>query len=87
MRAFMAVEVNTELVDKIIEIQKTLAEANAMVKFVEPENLHFTFKFLGDITPEKAEAIIEYGRRKGQKITVHLILQSKELEYFQTWDI
>ena len=58
MRAFMAVEVNKELIYKISDIQKTLAEANAMVKFVEPENLHFTFKFLGDITPEKAEAII-----------------------------
>ena len=64
MRAFMAVEVNQELVYKISEIQKTLAEANAMVKFVEPENLHFTFKFLGDITPEKAEAIIEMTEEK-----------------------
>ena len=64
MRAFMAVEVNSKLVDKIIEIQKTLAEANALVKFVEPENLHFTFKFLGDITPEKAEAITNMAENK-----------------------
>ena len=45
MRAFMAVEVNTKLVDAIIEVQKILAEANAQIKFVEPENLHFTFKY------------------------------------------
>jgi len=64
MRAFMAVEVNKGLVDEIIEIQKMLAEANALVKFVEPENLHFTFKFLGDITPEKAKAILEMAEEK-----------------------
>lgn len=64
MRAFMAIEVNSKLIDKIIEIQKTLAEANALVKFVEPENLHFTFKFLGDITPEKAEAITNMAENK-----------------------
>jgi len=64
MRAFMAVEVNKKLVDEIMEIQKMLAEANALVKFVEPENLHFTFKFLGDITPEKAETISEMAEEK-----------------------
>lgn len=64
MRAFMAVEIDTELVDKISEIQKKLAEANAQVKFVEPENLHFTFKFLGDIIPEKAESIINMAEEK-----------------------
>jgi 2'-5' RNA ligase len=64
MRAFMAVEVDTELVDKISEIQKNLAEANAQVKFVEPENMHFTFKFLGDISPEKAESIINMAEEK-----------------------
>jgi RNA 2',3'-cyclic 3'-phosphodiesterase len=64
MRAFMAVEVNTKLIDGIIEIQKTLAEANALVKFVEPENLHFTFKYLGDITPETAETITNMAEQK-----------------------
>ena len=64
MRAFMAIEVNSKLLDKILKIQKTLAEANALVKFVEAENLHFTFKFLGDITPEKAEAIANMAEEK-----------------------
>jgi len=66
MRAFVAVELDTELVDKISEIQKNLAEANAQVKFVEPENLHFTFKFLGDISPEKAESIIRMAEEKAK---------------------
>ena len=64
MRAFMAIDVNSKLIDKIIEIQKTIAEANALVKFVEPENLHFTFKFLGDVTPEQVETIINMAESK-----------------------
>jgi RNA 2',3'-cyclic 3'-phosphodiesterase len=64
MRAFMAIELNSKLVDKIVEIQKTIAEANALVKFVEPENLHFTFKFLGEITPEQVETIINMAESK-----------------------
>ena len=64
MRAFMAIELNSKLVDKIIEIQKTIAEANALVKFVEPENLHFTFKFLGEITPKQVENIINMAESK-----------------------
>lgn len=64
MRAFMAVELDGELVDKVFEIQKQIGECNALVKFVEPENLHFTFKFLGDITPEKAEHIVNMAEDK-----------------------
>ncbi len=58
MRAFLAVDVDEVLVDKIVEVQKQLAEAEAQVKYVEPENLHFTFKFFGDISKEKADEII-----------------------------
>ena len=62
----MAVEVNTKLVDTIMEVQKVLAEANAQIKFVDPENLHFTFKFLGDITPQKAETILNMVESKAE---------------------
>jgi len=64
MRAFMAVEVNTGLVYKIVELQKELAEANAMVKFVEPENFHFTFKFFGEVTQEQIDTIINMAEDK-----------------------
>jgi len=66
MRAFMAVEVNTKLVDTIIEVQKVLAEANAQIKFVEPENLHFTFKFLGEITQQKTDTILNMVEDKAE---------------------
>ncbi|MDD3985971.1 MAG: RNA 2',3'-cyclic phosphodiesterase [Methanobacterium sp.] len=69
MRAFMAVEINTKLVDTIIEIQKVLAEANAQIKFVEPENLHFTFKFLGEITKQKTDTILNMVEYKAENYT------------------
>ncbi len=64
MRAFMAVEVDKDLVDKIVKVQKKIDEANALVKFVEPENLHFTFKLLGETSRDKIESIIGMTERK-----------------------
>ena len=58
MRAFLAAEINEELKEKISDVQKQLMEADAPVKFVEPHNLHFTFKFFGEIDGEKSEEIV-----------------------------
>lgn len=58
MRAFLAVDVANRLSYKIQKIQKELIKTDAPLKLVEPENLHFTFKFFGDITPSQTEDII-----------------------------
>ena len=58
MRAFLAAHIDGELKDKIAKVQKQLMEADAPVKFVEPHNLHFTFKFFGEIDKEKTKEII-----------------------------
>ncbi len=47
MRCFVAVDLNTELKQKVLELQKELAGLDT--KLVEPENLHFTLKFLGEV--------------------------------------
>jgi 2'-5' RNA ligase len=57
VRAFLAVEVDKSLINKIIEIQEIFKLIDAPVKFVEPENLHFTIKFFGDVNEEKIEEI------------------------------
>jgi RNA 2',3'-cyclic 3'-phosphodiesterase len=64
MRAFLAVDVDEKLVNKISEVQRKLEDANAQLKFVEPENLHFTFKFFGDISLERSGEIIEAVQKK-----------------------
>jgi RNA 2',3'-cyclic 3'-phosphodiesterase len=55
MRAFVALEVPEPMViDKLVEMQMELKETKADLKLVERENLHFTVKFLGEITQEQA---------------------------------
>jgi 2'-5' RNA ligase len=56
MRSFIAVDLNPDLVQPIMDIQSQITEGK--IKFVEPENLHFTLKFLGEITEKKAHDVI-----------------------------
>ncbi len=55
MRTFIAVDLSSELISKVVDVQSHLKEGK--IKFVEPENLHFTLKFLGEITEEKAKTV------------------------------
>ncbi len=52
MRLFIALELAEHLREKVAEIEASLKQCEGDVKFVEPENLHFTLKFLGE-TPEE----------------------------------
>lgn len=56
MRSFIAVDLSKELVPQVVDVQSHISEGK--IKFVEPENLHFTLKFLGDITEQKAQNVI-----------------------------
>jgi 2'-5' RNA ligase len=61
MRTFIAVEIPDELKPKIIAIQKKIAASGADIKLVEPENLHYILRFLGEIdqpTVEKAKTAL-----------------------------
>ena len=64
MRAFLAVDLDENLKNKVLEVQKQLTEANASIKFVEAENLHFTCKFFGDVSDNKAAQIIGIVKEK-----------------------
>ncbi|MCE5213945.1 MAG: RNA 2',3'-cyclic phosphodiesterase [Methanobacterium sp.] len=59
MRAFLAVDLDESLRDKVLEVQENLKSANARVKYVEKENLHFTCKFFGEISTNKANKLIK----------------------------
>ncbi len=50
MRAFVAIEVPAQVLDALGEFQGELSTAGADLKLVERENLHFTLKFLGEIS-------------------------------------
>ncbi|ADP77401.1 2'-5' RNA ligase [Methanothermus fervidus DSM 2088] len=57
MRTFLAIDLDSELHQKVIEIQKKLKETKADIKFVTPENLHFTLKFFGNIDEKQLNEI------------------------------
>jgi 2'-5' RNA ligase len=48
-RTFVAVETNHEIRQRAVEFVRQLAATAADVKWVLPENLHWTLQFLGDV--------------------------------------
>ena len=50
MRLFIAINVDPSLKPLLAEIQGKLKPTRSPVSWVRPENLHFTLKFLGEIT-------------------------------------
>ena len=57
MRAFVAIDLDEVLRERVKEVQESLKGTGAGVKFVEPENLHFTVKFLGEVPEQALEEI------------------------------
>ena len=58
IRCFIALELSREAMDYIEELNFQIKKKNLFAgKFTEPENLHLTLKFLGEISDEKAEEV------------------------------
>lgn len=76
MRAFIAIDINDNVRQKLVEAQEKIEKTkSAKIKFVEPENLHLTLKFLGEITEEQAEEIkrvLEIVAKKHKKHSVRV---------------
>jgi len=56
VRSFVAVDLSEDLIPPVVDVQSQISEGK--IKFVEPENLHFTLKFLGEITEQKAKDVL-----------------------------
>jgi len=54
MRSFIAVDITDDMRSAVEKLQERLKGAEADVKWVAPQNMHLTLKFLGD-TPEEKE--------------------------------
>ena len=55
LRAFIALELpSDEILGRLVALQRDLAQLGGDVKLVEKQNLHFTVRFLGEITDEQA---------------------------------
>ena len=57
MRAFIAIDLPTNIKNKLSKIQDKLKDNFAQINWVKPQNLHLTLKFLGEITSEQSSAI------------------------------
>jgi len=73
LRAFVAIDVPSGVLDSLVAFQKELSATGGDLKLVERENLHFTVKFLGEIDDSQAtEVLSRLGRLKLRKGVVDL---------------
>src|SRR5262245_12973776 len=49
LRTFIAVGIDKAIRDRAVALQETLGRSGVEVKWVEPENLHVTLLFLGEV--------------------------------------
>jgi len=58
IRSFIAVDLDDQgIKDRIVNVQKDLQQTHAQLKMVEPEILHLTLRFLGEIPQETLEMV------------------------------
>lgn len=57
VRTFIAIKLTPEIISNISGVQEELKKSVIEVKWVKPENIHLTLKFLGHITPEELEKV------------------------------
>ena len=72
-RGFIAIEINAA--PNILEFEKEIKKTGADVKLVEPQNIHITLKFLGDVKEnliDEIEQIMKDAVKKIQPFTIKL---------------
>ena len=57
MRTFIAIELSHEFKQALADLQNALRRSDADVKWVEPDNIHLTLKFLGEVAEEFAGGV------------------------------
>ncbi len=63
VRSFIAITIPDNLViSKIRNVQNRLASTGADIKLVDPENIHLTLKFLGDVDESRLEQVMNLVR-------------------------
>ena len=67
MRTFIAVKLPGEIRSKLAEIQDELSKSEADVKWVKPENIHLTLKFLGNVVESELEIVAQELRKTAGK--------------------
>ncbi len=72
-RVFIAVDLADQLRENMVRIQRELMSSGIDMKPVEPENLHITLRFIGEISRELLEEVKKrLGAIKYNKFTIHV---------------
>jgi len=59
LRLFIALELPTQVKDRLLELQGRLKACGADVRWTRPEGIHLTLKFLGDTDPSAVDSLAE----------------------------
>ena len=62
-RAFIAIDIDEAVRQKLVAAQEQLEATGAQLKLVEPPNIHVTMKFLGEVPEDKIGAIADAIRK------------------------
>ncbi len=70
IRTFIAVDLDKTIRDRTVALQEALARSGTEVKWVEPENLHVTLLFLGEVDDREVPAVC---RVVGEQVQQHAL--------------
>lgn len=59
IRTFICIELSDALRKEIAGYIDSLRDTGQGVKWIEPENLHITLKFLGDVSEDRVETVVQ----------------------------
>jgi hypothetical protein len=67
LRAFIAIEIPNEIQQKIHQETANFRKGiSSLVRWVPPQNMHLTLKFLGDVSPNSVEFLIQMLRNEAE---------------------
>jgi 2'-5' RNA ligase len=58
LRCFIAIEIPGAIRDALADLQMELRECNADIRWVKPDNIHLTLRFLGDVGEHRLDGIV-----------------------------
>ncbi len=82
MRTFLALTPSVEVAAEIASLQQAIGRHRLNIKWVLPENLHLTLKFLGELTPAQIDRVCRAATRAAPCVSPPIKLSARGLGVF-----